>query len=116
MEKNRKEENTMKSMRSKRYKGSDRRAIKSRRQRRDLYKLRLRAVKKAMCNGAKKAAQWAMVSVRTIYRWLAAYRKFGSAGLKDKKPSGNRKPRIPEDTIREIIEVRGDKPLFSSIS
>lgn len=49
------------------------------------------------------------VSIRTLERYLAAYRKYGLDGLKP-STSGPRNARIPEEYIQKAIQLRRENP------
>lgn len=56
------------------------------------------------------------VSRPTFYRWYDLYRRFGEAGLEDRR-SGPKRPawnRIPDDVRGKIIDMALDKPDLSS--
>ena len=55
------------------------------------------------------------VSRPTFYRWYDLYRRFGEAGLEDRR-AGPKRPgwnRIPDDVRAEIVEMALDKPDLS---
>jgi putative transposase len=55
------------------------------------------------------------VSRPTFYRWYDLYRRFGEAGLEDKR-AGPKRPswnRIPDDVRAQIIEMALDRPELS---
>jgi transposase len=54
------------------------------------------------------AAEAAGVSERTVYRWLARWRKQGSAGLLDRSSRPHRSPnQLPARTVEAITALRG---------
>ncbi len=55
------------------------------------------------------------VSRPTFYRWYDHYRRFGEAGLEDKR-AGPKRPswnRIPDDVCAQITEMALDRPELS---
>ena len=55
------------------------------------------------------------VSRPTFYRWYDLYRRFGKAGLEDRR-SGPKRPgwnRIPDEVRSQIVEMALDKPELS---
>jgi|ERR1700722_12952985 len=53
------------------------------------------------------AAQAAVISERTAYRWLARWREHGAAGLTDRSSAPRRIPhRTPDDRVQAIAALR----------
>ena len=63
--------------------------------------IQLRAIMAFEDNTAEHIAKIFKVSIRTIFRWIHRFSKYGIEGLKD-QPKGHNKPKLTEDQKQQL--------------
>ena len=72
----------------------------------DEYQKRVKGIRLAKHRGIELAAEVLDVTIRTIYRWLKAFKDHGYEGLKAKSRRPHTIHRISNDVVKRIIELR----------